>query len=376
MEFTGSWDLRRLRPHFFPRGSAVVFGRRITAAVGDAALGNNPVPLPKKTQRWTGKIPTTANNWGQVQGWVHREDTELRYVGEDLISSPYRTRFWQGATIVPRVLFFVEQQDVGPLGLGAGRVRVRSQRSSTEKTPWKNLPDREGVVETQFVRPVLLRESVLPYRLLKPRKAVLPIEGSTTLLHGEHDHLDRYPDLAQWWREAEGLWVDHRSSERLTLLERLEFHRGMSMQLPGTPLRVVYGKSGMHVSAALVEDASAAIDHKLYWGTVSSREEGLYLCAILNAPALTEIVRPLMSYGKDERDIDKAVWQLPIPQFDPANAGHQRLAELGAAEAQRIAALGLDESKNFVKLRQVVRAVILDSPDAEELDQLVRLLLE
>ncbi|MFJ9926285.1 N-6 DNA methylase [Streptomyces misionensis] len=376
VQFTGSWDLRRLRPHFFPRGSAVIFGQRISAAVGDAALDNAPVPLPKATQRWTGKIPARAHDWAHVQQWVTREAAELRYVGEDLISSPYRTRFWQGATIVPRVLFFVEQQDAGPLGLGGGRVRVRSERSSTEKKPWKDLPDLEGVVEAQFVRPVLLGESVLPYRLLTPRKAVLPIEGSNTLLHGGHDHIDRYADLAKWWRAAEELWLEHRSSERLTLLERLEFHRGMSTQLPGTPLRVVYGKAGMHVSAALVDDPGAVIDHKLYWGTVSSREEGMYLCAILNAPALTEVVRPLMSYGKDERDIDKAVWQLPIPQFDSANPGHQRLAEIGEAEAQRIAALVLDESKNFVKLRQVIRSIIADSPDAEELDQLVRLLLE
>ncbi|MFE1453826.1 hypothetical protein ACFW7K_01685 [Streptomyces sp. NPDC058735] len=118
------------------------------------------------------------------------------------------------------------------------------------------------------------------------------------------------------------------------------------------------------------------IDHKLYWGTVGSREEGVYLCAILNAPALTEIVRPLMSYGKDERDIDKAVWQLPIPTFGQANPGHQRLAEPGAAEASRSAALELDETKNFVKLRQTVRSVIAMSPGAEELDELVRLLLE
>ncbi|WP_225846890.1 N-6 DNA methylase [Streptomyces sp. HPF1205] len=376
VHFTGSWDLRRLRPHFFPRGSAVIFGQRISAAVGDSALDNVAVPLPKATQRWTGKISPTAHDWAQVQEWVTRGTAELRYVGEDLISSPYRTRFWQGATIVPRVLFFVEQQEAGPLGLGGGRVRVRSQRSSTEKPPWKDLPALEGVVEAQFVRPVLLGESVLPYRLLAPRKAVLPIEGSTTLLHGEHEHIDRYPDLARWWRGAEELWIAHRSSERLTLLDQLEFRRKMSMQLPGTSLRVVYGKAGMHVSAALVDDSSAVIDHKLYWGTVSSRQEGMYLCAILNAPALTEIVRPLMSYGKDERDIDKAVWQLPIPQFDVANVNHQRLAEIGAAESQRIAALELDETKNFVKLRQIIRSVIMDSPDAEEIDQLVRLLLE
>ncbi|MDT0308064.1 N-6 DNA methylase [Streptomyces sp. DSM 44917] len=374
--FTGSWDLRRLRPHFFPRGSGVIFGRRMTARVGSGSVGNDPVPLPKTTERWTGRIATAFADWFHVRQWITRQDSELQYVREDLISSPYRARFWQGATIVPRVLFFVEEQQAGPLGLGGGRVSVRSERSSTEKAPWKSLPDQDGVVEKQFVRPVLLGESVLPYRLLSPRKAVLPIEGNATLLHGEHANIDRYPDLAKWWRQAEATWTEHRSSERLTLAERLEFHRGMSMQLPGTPLRVVYGKAGMHVSAALVDTQNAVIDHTLYWGTVATREEGMYLCAILNTPALTEVVRPLMSYGKDERHIDKAVWQLPIPQYDPHEDSHRRLAELGAAEAERVAALDLDESKNFVKLRQVVRSVLADSPHAEELDQLVRLLLE
>ncbi|GAA3380927.1 hypothetical protein GCM10020367_70670 [Streptomyces sannanensis] len=43
---------------------------------------------------------------------------------------------------------------------------------------------------------------------------------------------------------------------------------------------------------------------------------------------------------------------------------------------REIAELGLDESKNFVKLRQTVRQALAESPYAEELDQLVRLLLE
>lgn len=374
--FTGSWDLRRLRPHFFPRGSAVIFGRRTGARVGDAAQDNDPVPLSSTTQRWTGRISTTATDWASVSTWITQEEAQLRVVGDELISSPYRPRFWQGATIVPRVLFFVAQQQAGPLGLGSGRISVRSERSSTEKAPWKSLPDQEGVVEKQFIRPVVLGENVLPYRILSPRKAVLPIEGISTLLHGDHENLDRYPDLAKWWRRAEQQWRNHRSTERLTLMEQLNFRRKLAQQLPGTQLRVVYGASGMHVSAALLDSPSVIIEHGLYWGTVASRDEGMYLCAILNAPALTEVVRPLMSYGKDERHIDKAVWQLPIPVFDPAAPTHRRLAELGTAQAEHIASLDLDAAKSFVKLRQVIRAVLADSPHAEELDQLVRLLLE
>ncbi|MFI8815009.1 MULTISPECIES: N-6 DNA methylase [unclassified Streptomyces] len=374
--FSGSWDLRRLRPHFFPRGSAVIFGRRMRALIGEAAKNNTPVPLPTITERWTGKVPGRNSDWAHVEKWIKREDHELGFVGEDLISSPYRKRFWQGASIVPRVLFFVEQQETGPLGLGGGRVAVRSERSSTEKSPWKSLPDMEGVVEKEFVRPALLGESVLPFRLLPPRKVVLPIEGNATLLNGEHPHLERYPDLANWWRAAEAQWMANRSSERLTLSAQLDFRHKLSDQLPATPLRVVYGKSGMHVSAALVDDPNAIIDHVLYWGTVATPEEGMYLCAILNTPALTEVVRPLMAYGKDERHIDKAVWQLPIPEFNPLNPGHRRLAELGAAQAEHIAELTIDETANFVKLRRVIRSVLADSPQAEELDLLVRLLLE
>jgi hypothetical protein len=108
-------------------------------------------------------------------------------VADPSAGSPYAARFGQGATIVPRVLFMVNPQQSAPLGLGAGRKQVRSARSSTEKKPWKDLPSQNGVVETKFIRPVLLGSSVLPYRVLPPAHAVLPLEGDT-LLDGNHPH--------------------------------------------------------------------------------------------------------------------------------------------------------------------------------------------
>lgn len=101
----------------------------------------------------------------------------------------------------------------------------------------------------------------------------------------------------------------------------------------------------------------------------------MYLCAILNTPALTNLVRPLMSYGKDERDIDKVLWKLPIPLYNPAVAEHRRLAELGVMEAERIKALNFNEATNFITLRRIVRNVLTASPYAEELDQLVTVIL-
>lgn len=131
----------------------------------------------------------------------------------------------------------------------------------------------------------------------------------------------------------------------------------------------------MHVAAALVEVASAIIEHKLYWGTVTSHAEGWYLCAILNCPELTQLVRPLMSYGKDERDIDKHVWKLPIPLYSPADPAHQRLSELGQQQAQMVAALDLDAGSNYVTLRQDVRGALAGSSGADEVAEIVTELL-
>ncbi|RCG32875.1 SAM-dependent DNA methyltransferase [Sphaerisporangium album] len=366
--FTHSWDLRRLRPHFFPRGAAVVFGTRTGPADG-------ATPLPTSTLRWIGRLPKQAPTWDVVSSFLSFEAADLVVHDANMLESPYKLRFFQGATLVPRVLFFVERRPTGPLGLPYGRRAVRSVRGSKEKSPWKELPSLEGVVESEFVRPVLLGESVLPYRLLTPREAILPLEKNQ-LLDGQHPRIDLYPDLATWWRKAERIWVDHRSSNRLTLTEQLDFRRKLTSQLPPSALRVVYGASGMHVAAGLVDDPSTICDKALYWGTVNSHDEGYFLCAILNAPVLTQLVRPLMSYGKDERHIDKHVWKLPIPFFDPENEVHARLAGLGLHEAALVMSLELDENTDFIALRRLVRRTLATGPYSQEIEELVVGLLD
>jgi hypothetical protein len=289
-----------------------------------------------------------------------------------MAGSEYAARFRNGATIYPRLFFMVEDQKEGPLGWGAGRQGVRSASSSTENAPWKDLPRLEGVIETEFVRPVLLGESILPYRNLPPRKAIIPLKGDHII---EYQSLDMYPGLAEWWRTANEIWLAHRSSERLTLSQQLDYHSKLTEQIPIPSLRVVYAKAGMHVVAAAVRSSGPIVDHTLYWGTVASEDEAMYICAILNNPALTDLVRPLMSYGKDERHIDKHVWKLPIPIYDPAKAEHLHLVHLGREQEKLVASLDLDEAGYFVTLRQKVRKVLADDPASQEVTALIQELL-
>ncbi len=276
--FSLPWDLRRLRPHFFPRAASVVFGRR--------AQADDAITMPAEGERWTGRLQQVNSSWSGVRGHISRTIAPLE-PGADGGESPYRARFTDGATVFPRVFFVVKEQPAGPLGLAAGGRAVRSFRSANEKPPWKHLDSLEGVVEEDFVRPIYLGENLLPYRMLQAELCVVPWDG-TQLMDGDSARIDLYPGLADWWRRAERLWVANRRSQRLALLDRLNYRRGFSHQFPASSQRVVYSASGMHVAAARVTDPTAVIEHKLYWATAVTEDEALYLCAILNSPRVTE----------------------------------------------------------------------------------------
>lgn len=363
LSFDSSWDLRRLRPHFFPRAASVAFGSR----VGEHTDRWSGREMPQNVQIWTGRLKTPNASWSMAQNWLKRAPGRVQYVGQ-LTKSPYAPSFTQGATFTPRFAFVVEKRESSSLGLPAGRIAVQSSRSVQEKKPWKDLPDISDIVESEYVRPFFTGENVLPFRLGKAQLAVVPC-GKAGLLDAAH--IEMSPGLHRWWQKAEAFWNDHRSSDRLTLAERLDYQATLSKQFPISGLRIVYNRAGMHLVAAKVTDRRALIANGLYWATVRSNEEADYLCAVMNAPALTEMVRPFMSYAKDERDIHKHVWEVPIPLFDESNSTHRRLAKL-AKDAEAVAAqFSVNDDLHFAATRRHIREAIGATEAGQEINEIV-----
>ncbi|ORL74743.1 restriction endonuclease [Prescottella equi] len=358
VNFSTSWDLRRLRPHLFPRGSAVVFGTRaLTAGV-----------MPSDLDVWSGKAPAPHALAGAPLTTITRTPGRAA-LGAASVGSPYAPRFAQGANLVPRLLFRVESDGQSALGAPAGRRPVRSQRTVSEKIPWKNLPPLVGAVEDQFVWPTVLGEHVLPFRIAQPSDFVLPLTREGEVLGPSGNKIDRWPGLASWMRQADEIWRDNQDS-KLTLVKQIDHMKKLSQQAPFPGTRVVYAASGMHVSAAVLRNPRVVVEHGVYWASVASQDEATFLVGILNAPSLTDLVRPHMSYGKDERHIDKNVWKLPIPTYDPADPAHLRIVELSSQLADCVAELAL-ASSYFVTQRKAIRAFLADLPDGKELDAIV-----
>lgn len=356
--FSASWDLRRVRPHLFPRGSAVIFGTRTLTAGA----------MPADLEVWSGKAPAPHALAGAPLDTIARTPGRA-VVGVASVGSPYAPRFAQGANLVPRLLFRVEPDDQSALGAPAGRRPVRSQRTVSEKVPWKKLSPLTGAVEDQYIWPTILGEHVLPFRIAPPADFVLPLTRDGEVLGPSGNKIDRWPGLASWMRQADEIWRNNQDG-KLTLIKQIDHMKKLSQQAPFPGTRVVYAASGMHVSAAVLRNPRVVVEHGVYWAAVASPDEATFLVSILNTPSLTDLVRPHMSYGKDERHIDKNVWKLPIPTYDLGDPVHLRIVELGDQLTDRVGEVGFTSSY-FVTQRKAVRTFLADSPEGKELDALV-----
>lgn len=355
--FEVPWDLSDVKPDPFPVPSCVVLGQRAA----------QPGALPSLVRRFP-RRPDAVDAKANMLPLL-----PVQPVTGNAGRSPYKARFRAGAVLFPRVLIMVLDAPPRALAPPAGSRHVVSRKSTLDKPPWKNIPAREDIVEEAFLRPAHLGESIAPFRVLQTFQAVVPWDGRR-LLDGSSEDIDQYPGLAAWWRWAEEVWMSHRTSEKRTLVENVDYMHQLTAQFSVSPYRVVYTASGTTLTATVVRDARAVIEHSLYWLAADSEEEALYLTAILNAPTLDALVKPYQSTGAfGPRHFDKYVWEAPIPLFDPRNPLHSRLAALGHwAEAEAFTVV-FPTGMPFQRARQAIRDHLRVRGILAELDEAVRM---
>ena len=332
-----AWDLERLEPNtFFPIPASVAFARKLAA---DAT----PKPLTKSVERWRGKA-------GAPDVW--RETTAITDTSEGG-ESPYGGYARQGATIVPRSLFFVEETENPAIIQAAPTITVNARRGKQDKPPWNalNLSAISGqTIERSHLFNVHLGETTAPYVALEPLKALLPFNSGDALIHTDGDGpggvrmggLGRR--MRERWRTISDLWSEHKAPVNpLTLLGQLDYLHKLSSQLAWQqdrrerPFRVMYTTAGQPTAAILEKPHFVA--ERLYWIPCSDMEEANYLLAIINSDALANAVNRYTTpnWAGNTRDLHKHLWKLPIPQFDPALQLHVTLADAGATAASAAA---------------------------------------
>ena len=327
------WDLEPLEPNdFFPMASCVAFAR----SMGRSGLAT---PLLGEAERWTGAPGENANRESRAA------ITDTSVAGD----SSYAGYSRQGAVIVPRCLFFVNETESAAIVRAGRTITVNPRRGGQDKAPWKDLDltvIAGQTVEESHLFNVHLGETVVPYATLEPLKALLPLKQDDDAIPIDENGpggirlggLDRR--MRERWRTISGLWETNKApANRLTLLGQLDYLHKLSSQLewqqyPETrPVRVAYASSGTPTAAVVAND-EALVDYTLFWIACKDIEEANFLLAVINSDALYESVQSLMPKGQfGARHLQKHLWKLPIPEFDRKNRLHARTARAGERAA-------------------------------------------
>jgi hypothetical protein len=163
----------------------------------------------------------------------------------------------------------------------------------------------------------------------------------------------------------------------MTLAQRLDHMHGMSVQLSGVGLKVVYNKSGTLLGAATLDDPRVIVENGAYWAAARSLEEARYLMGILSSTIVLERIAPMQPRGAaGRRHFDKLPWELPVPEYNPQDPLHRELAD-ASEEAERIAArVLLREGAHFTSQRRAIRDALAADGIAGRIDALVARLLD
>ncbi len=366
MEFTAAWTFDHEVQPLFPVPACVLFAS-VTKKIGTT--------LPTKVLAYHGSLPRRDALRAEADKALSVETTAWPRE-EVLTTSPYKERFKQGATLVPRRFIFVERVNQGRLGNNAEAPYLKGRVSSQDKKPWNNIAPVEGAVEIGFVRPCFLGENIAPFRPLPPLEAIIPWDEDSGMMLEATTAMSRgHTMLSRWLASAEDKWNGNKKSD-MTLSERLNYQRGLQSQFPIAPLRVIFAASGTNLAACFLENRSAVIEHVLYACAVGTPEEGHFLAAILNAEALRSRAERFQAQGQfGARHFDKVVFNLPIPIFDPKNAFHNELAKTGKRAATVAGLVLLDEGAHFTRHRKRIRQALIEDGVMGEIEALVEKML-
>ena len=123
------------------------------------------------------------------------------------------------------------------------------------------------------------------------------------------------------------------------------------------------------------------MDYKLFWIACKDTQEAHYLLAIINSDVLAEDVNKYDAEGPVRtRDLQKHLWKLPIPEFDPANPLHAEVSDAGKAAAEgaarQLAALQAERDRVTVTIaRRELRKWLRNSPQGQAVEHAVTRLL-
>lgn len=284
------WDLREVHP-LFNVPACVAFLEKKKYRTAKSAI---PV------EEFEGRLPGIDLDWKEAEKHLKVKEAILRliHLGDHSALStqksrsklgtqrPYNKLFKQGATIVPRNFYFIklEREEARIDAQKIYFVQTDEDQAKESKPPYDKIRCR-GQIEGRFIGYAALARHVLPFMFLSPAVVALPViegqNGYFEIVPATKLNANGYRYAGQWFSKAEQIWNDKRGdkAERDNLYEWLDYRKKLSSQPFKSKHMVLYNAAGTHIAAAYFEanqlDSWFVAEHKVYWYSCKSAEEGI-----------------------------------------------------------------------------------------------------
>jgi type I restriction-modification system DNA methylase subunit len=340
---------------------------------------------------WTGDLKRYQPNlsWKKAKAVLSSTVGKWSFRAAKQARSPYFSQVFQGATLVPRSLWFVEPPATQPVNQRAPFLRTAKSVRLSAKPPWRKL-DLRGKIEREFLFATALSEDLLPFVIRKLRLVVLPVlekGGRFVIIKPEDILAEGAPFASDWMKDAETIWEKRKKDDQPELYEYVNYDQKITNQKPSEKFLVLYNKSGTNIAAAYLTSAERqkvgqvairgfVADHVTYRYYANTEEHALYLVGILNSPVVNEAIKPYQSQGlQGERDIHRRPFEVcPIPPFDAKDPLHQDIVSASREARKKMLRWSLRIVGNTAQARQAARKIV--QPELNILDELVRSLLK
>jgi methylase of polypeptide subunit release factors len=334
-----------------------------------------------------GELPSKNVKWSTAKAElkiVTKQKPADKLFPPTPVPSTYLKQIKEGATIVPRSLWFV-QPVASAYGTNQAKPALETHPEAQEaaKKPWQNI-HLKGEVEAQYLYATMLGRQLLPFDYTDLSLVVLPMEDKPTGLSMVNKEMalgKGHSGLHEWLNKVEALWIGGRKERSPEdAYSRLDYQHLLTCQHPTGYHTVVYNRAGTNLASCVISPPLSktglpvqgfAADADTYYYQTKDDMEAHYLSAFLNAPYVDETIKPHQTRGQwGERDIHRRPFEVvPIPKFNHEDEKHQKLAELSKECHQKVTRLALT-GKSIGFLRNKVREHL--SQELAEIDKLVR----
>ncbi|MBI2858286.1 MAG: N-6 DNA methylase [Chloroflexi bacterium] len=338
-----------------------------------------------------GKLKFKNCRWGEAKAHLTISAKKIR-ADKLFLPAPtpseYLKHMKEGATLVPRSLWFVQPiESIYGMNQAKPALETHPEAERTAKKPWLNI-HLEGEVEAQYLYATMLGRQLLPFGYTELGLVVLPMEDKPTGLSmvNKEMALGRgHSGLKEWLVKAEKLWdANKKKGNKSTVYDWLDYVGKLTSQHPTGFHTVLYNRAGTNLASCVIPPKLSkagltfkgfAADADTYYYQTKDPNEAHYLCAFLNAAYVDQAIKPHQTKGQwGERDIHRRPFEyVPIPKFDCKDGQHQKLAELSKNCHQTVKGMKL-EGNSIGHLRGKVRKAL--SQELSEIDDLVQGILK